>query len=319
MVNGSIGSSIGLPKVSVVIPVYNAEDTVVDCIDSVLGQDFPDLEIIVVDDGSNDGSGVLCDNCARRDSRVKVIHQKNKGRSAARGVGTIMSQAKWIGYVDSDDTLPKDAISRLYAKAIDDVDVVLGNGYKFSKGRRCPKISIEEFRHMVVRAEGPIGVPWGCLFRRSVLTSWVWDIPREINMGEDYVFWLRVIFQTRKPVNVIYEKVYDKGADTTCANFKWNAGYALAIHELRKGAIPEHLWATYMSDTISDRLVNLLDVACCQPCRLWRHSRFYMELKEDIGKYGYDVPLKTKIYLSLPSLWMRRMYSKLSDLKNKWI
>ena len=106
MVNGSIGSSIGLPKVSVVIPVYNAEDTVVDCIDSVLGQDFPDLEIIVVDDGSNDGSGVLCDNCARRDSRVKVIHQKNKGRSAARGVGTIMSQAKWIGYVDSDDTLP---------------------------------------------------------------------------------------------------------------------------------------------------------------------------------------------------------------------
>ena len=80
MVNGSIGSSIGLPKVSVVIPVYNAEDTVVDCIDSVLGQDFPDLEIVVVDDGSNDGSGILCDNCARRDSRVKVIHQKNKGR-----------------------------------------------------------------------------------------------------------------------------------------------------------------------------------------------------------------------------------------------
>ena len=85
-------------------------------------------------------------------SRLSI--KKNKGRSAARGVGTIMSQAKWIGYVDSDDTLPKDAISRLYAKAIDDVDVVLGNGYKFSKGRRCPKISIEEFRHMVVRAEG---------------------------------------------------------------------------------------------------------------------------------------------------------------------
>lgn len=79
MVNGSIGSSIGLPKVSVVIPVYNAEDTVVDCIDSVLGQDFPDLEIIVVDDGSNDGSGVLCDNCARRIVVSRLSIKKIRG------------------------------------------------------------------------------------------------------------------------------------------------------------------------------------------------------------------------------------------------
>ena len=91
------------PLVSIIVPVYNTEKYLNRCIDSILAQTFMDFELILVDDGSTDGSGAICDEYAQKDPRVVVIHQKNKGQAAARNRALDIAQGEYIGFVDSDD------------------------------------------------------------------------------------------------------------------------------------------------------------------------------------------------------------------------
>ena len=99
--------------VSIVVPVYNVEKYLVRCINSLINQDFKNIEIILVDDGSSDSSGILCDNYAKKDNRIKVIHQKNGGMSAARNTGIDIATGDYIMFVDSDDEVASDIVSKL--------------------------------------------------------------------------------------------------------------------------------------------------------------------------------------------------------------
>ena len=92
-----------MPKISIIIPVYNVEKYLERCVNSVLAQTFADFECILIDDGSLDNCHVICDEFARKDERIKVIHQENRGVSAARNAGLDIAQGEWIGFVDSDD------------------------------------------------------------------------------------------------------------------------------------------------------------------------------------------------------------------------
>lgn len=100
--------------ISVIIPVYNAEKYLPTCLESVLNQTYSDLELILVNDGSKDGSGAVCDAFAARDSRVKVIHQENGGVSAARNAGLDRAAGAYISFIDSDDYVKPDFMERLY-------------------------------------------------------------------------------------------------------------------------------------------------------------------------------------------------------------
>lgn len=103
-----------LPLVSVIIPVYNVAKILERCVESVRAQVYPNLEIILVDDGSTDMSGAFCDVFAKKDPRVKVIHQANQGLSAARNAGLKIATGKWITFVDSDDTIRPEMIDILH-------------------------------------------------------------------------------------------------------------------------------------------------------------------------------------------------------------
>ncbi|NLG24502.1 MAG: glycosyltransferase, partial [Clostridiales bacterium] len=89
--------------ISVIVPVYNAMPWLEECLNSILSQSFSDFELILIDDGSTDGSAHLCDACAARDERVRVVHQKNSGVAAARNRGLDESGGQWIAFVDADD------------------------------------------------------------------------------------------------------------------------------------------------------------------------------------------------------------------------
>ena len=93
-------------KISVIVPVYNVEKYLPRCIDSILNQTFTDFELILVDDGSTDNSGQICDTYAEKDSRVKVVHKKNGGVSKARNVGLDNVLGKYITFCDSDNSIP---------------------------------------------------------------------------------------------------------------------------------------------------------------------------------------------------------------------
>jgi glycosyltransferase involved in cell wall biosynthesis len=101
--------------ISIIVPVYNVEKYLSECIESILLQTFEDFELILIDDGSKDRSGDICDKYAVTDSRVKVIHQENRGLSGARNVGLAASRGEYIVFIDSDDTLTSDYLEKRYA------------------------------------------------------------------------------------------------------------------------------------------------------------------------------------------------------------
>lgn len=103
-----------LPLISVIVPVYNVESYIYRCIDSILNQTYVNLEIILVDDGSPDNCGHICDEYAQKDNRIIVIHQSNGGLSAARNAGLNKCTGKYIGFVDSDDCIHPEMYERLY-------------------------------------------------------------------------------------------------------------------------------------------------------------------------------------------------------------
>ena len=100
-------------KVSIVIPVYNVEKYLEECVDSVINQSYPNLEIILVDDGATDSSGRMCDEYATVDPRIRVIHRQNGGLSAARNTGLDVATGEYIYFLDSDDYIEKDTVSSL--------------------------------------------------------------------------------------------------------------------------------------------------------------------------------------------------------------
>lgn len=106
-----------MPKLSIVVPVYNTEKYLNQCIDSILGQSFTDFEVIIVDDGSTDRSGVICDEYAEIDHRVVVIHTENRGVVSARRTGVNCAQGKYTTFVDSDDWLDLDYYRCIFEKA----------------------------------------------------------------------------------------------------------------------------------------------------------------------------------------------------------
>lgn len=103
--------------ISIIVPVYNVEPYLRKCLDSILGQTYRDLEILIIDDGSTDGSGEICDEYAGKDDRIKVFHTENKGLSAARNLGLDNATGDWIGFVDSDDWIEPDMYEVLLRKA----------------------------------------------------------------------------------------------------------------------------------------------------------------------------------------------------------
>ena len=101
-----------MPKATVIVPVYNVEDYLEKCVNSILAQTLKDFELLLVDDGSTDGSGALCDQLAQRDPRIRVIHQENQGLGGARNTGIAQAQGEWLLLVDSDDWIEPTTLER---------------------------------------------------------------------------------------------------------------------------------------------------------------------------------------------------------------
>ena len=118
------------PKISVIVPVYKAEHYLARCVDTLLAQTFDDFEVILVDDGSPDNSGAICDEYALKDKRVRVIHQPNAGVSMARQKGLDNARGEYVIHADPDDWVEPDMLKELYAKAKEeDADMVICDFY----------------------------------------------------------------------------------------------------------------------------------------------------------------------------------------------
>lgn len=143
------------PLISIIVPVYNVQEYLPRCVESLQNQTYPQIEILLVDDGSTDKSSVLCDRLAKKDQRIRVFHKKNGGSSSARNLGIAEARGEYLGFVDSDDYVEPDMYQRLY-DAIEEYDVSAaqtGRDEIDPKGNRLPDICIPPKEAVCINAE----------------------------------------------------------------------------------------------------------------------------------------------------------------------
>lgn len=161
--------------ISVIVPVYNVEPYLKKCLDSIVNQTYEDLEILVIDDGSTDKSGQICDEYAEWDERVRVFHTDNKGLSAARNLGLKEAKGEWIEFVDSDDWVDRDYCKLpLELANIHNADLII---FRFRKIRGInrrwrikPGKKTTEDALRLIHEEASV-VVWNKLFRRSLFNG----------------------------------------------------------------------------------------------------------------------------------------------------
>lgn len=200
--------------VSIIVPVYNVEKYLRRCVESIIDQTYYNLEIILVDDGSTDKSGVFCDKYARKDSRVIVHHQENQGVSVARNKGIELATGDWIMFVDGDDWLAKDTFEKITHRIDESVDVCLFTyakvysqrkdiiGYKGKKN----KLSKEDFiifqkwifNQYLFKEDYAISSPWCKVYRKEFIKKYNIQFDKEIKIGEDKLFNLKVFEYAEK-------------------------------------------------------------------------------------------------------------------------
>ena len=185
--------------ISVIVPVYNSEKFLDKCIESILNQTFADFEIILVDDGSTDTSGKICDEWAQKDHRIKVIHQQNSGVSVARNNGIATAKGEYIAFVDSDDTVFENYLGLLiknihgYDLAIGttQMDIVKENKSVFLKVSD-KSYTLPQFKKNMRRTfcGQYINSPVNKLFKSQIIKSNNLFFDVSMNLGEDCVFCL---------------------------------------------------------------------------------------------------------------------------------
>lgn len=192
------------PTVSIIVPVYNAERTVRRCIESILSQEYSDFELLLVNDGSTDHSGAICEEYAARDSRVQVFHKENTGVSATRNLALDRAAGTYLQFLDSDDWITPDATKSL-VRAMENgpCDMVVSDFYRVVGDRLSQKGHIDEdglltreeyAAHMMENpADFYYGVLWNKLYRRSIVEAHHLRMNTEITWCEDFMFNLEYI------------------------------------------------------------------------------------------------------------------------------
>ncbi|MBR0342872.1 MAG: glycosyltransferase [Oscillospiraceae bacterium] len=231
--------------ISIIIPVYNVEDYLDDCIESVVNQTYKSLEILLIDDGSTDNSGKICDEWAGRDKRIVVIHKENGGVAEARNVALDLMKGDYVGFVDADDWCEPTMYETLITTAIDEsADIVMcryytchGNSHPEEKKKKAfidyDTCAPEEAILHILGSDGYFTSVWNKLFVREsiVIGDNIVKMHPELYFGEDEV-WLYEVIKNSKRIAFVPMQLYN-----------WRA---------RKGSITQ-------SETITNKQLCLIE------------------------------------------------------------
>ena len=201
-------------KISVIVPVYNVEQYLERCVDSIINQTYTNLEIILVNDGSTDNSGKLCDELAKKDERIRVIHKENGGLSDARNRGIDESESDLVGFIDSDDYIDSDMYEVLL-KNLNDTDADLSMCALYDVYNNTPeaqvtnketwKLSSEQAIKMVMEAKILSVTAVNKLYRKSLFTDLKFEVGK---IAEDAFIMIKLLDKCEKIVATNEKKYY---------------------------------------------------------------------------------------------------------------
>lgn len=220
------------PKISVIVPIYNAESTLYRCIDSILAQTFTDFELLLVNDGSVDNSGAICDEYEVKDSRIFVLHKENGGVSSARNLGLSHVSGEWVTFIDSDDWVAPCYLKNLMSHISDTIDLVFSYCTII---KETGEVIVENFPPKIIPSKcietafienelhGRTS-PWSKLYRMEIVKIDNLRFCERMNIGEDLVFLYSFILKCR---NIAFTKDVDY-----FYNFEVSGSLTKRIHSL---------------------------------------------------------------------------------------
>ena len=318
-------------EISVIVPVYRVEKYLSDCIESILNQTFADFELILVDDGSPDRCGEICDEAAKHDTRVHVIHQKNAGLSAARNAGIEIARGSWLSFVDADDFVALNFLEALHKAATRaQADCAVCSFYLTdSTGARIEasypvevENSVRTGLSMLETLQEQLNVPyivaWNKLYRRELFETLRYPVGRQ---NED-VFVFAELFDTAKTVACIADKLYFyrqhansiMGSPVTLRNLDEMWGYESCFDYFAAHGLERLL--PYAQKRMFGKLTGVYYRLPKKERRsaemksakkaLWHCTK---ELYQNWGFFGggYDAWLKIVVFYSIPSLYEIRI------------
>jgi len=306
--------------ISIVVPVYKVEEYLDRCVRSLIEQTYPNLEIILVDDGSPDGCPAMCDAYAKEDSRVRVIHKTNGGLSDARNVGMDAATGDYVMFVDSDDYIASDACERIASFMKEKPDILIGDGTPIGGGAHLTHggftavCSGRDYLKKAVRINAMPMAVWLYVFRRDFLNGRSLRFKVGIT-HEDEEFTPRAFLEA--------ESVVETGI--CFYNYVIRDGSITMKRDLRKNA--EDLYETCLSlekryHELEDKelMKTLLDSLVIKYLTLFQRGRLFQYGKEYIHKsfvkrnaYSKKTRLKAMLYTLSPSL-----YWHMNDLTKKF-
>ena len=237
-----------MSMISIIVPVYKVEQYLPRCIESILAQTYEEFELLLIDDGSPDNCGRICDEYAEIDSRIQVIHQKNQGVSAARNVGVELAKGEWVCFIDSDDYIESNYTS-LVLMADDNTDVLF-YGCKFINGEDVVEFKSSEER--IIKGEvnilaaihnmtsvkpgwGRFGYPWIKFYKKNILDEYNIRFIENMRREEDTIFsleYMQHVKQIQLLPNCVYNYIVSSSGLTGLKNS--HDEYVLLAHELEK-------------------------------------------------------------------------------------
>lgn len=312
------------PFVSFIVPVYQVEDYLGDCIESILVQSYSDWEMILVDDGSRDKSGDICERYAEIDHRIKVVHQTNKGVSVARNVALEIATGKWIWFIDSDDYIVPNALSVLvpaiqsikcdtiffglqhcYNGVIEDRDLLVDSIYDRSK---------QEFLQTVHCYTNPT-----MLFSRSIIEKYKLRFTPGLRMAEDLEFQYKYLIHSNRLLQIpeyLYVYQHRDGSATTnsqsainnvkdCFQVAKNLQNYIAVK-----AIDEEIWlSTRIRQLLKSAIQSSVDLPLKNQKKVRNELRQILCLFRDVKYHSIsDLTLCVASYSMLLYHWLFRIY-----------
>lgn len=192
---------------SVIVPIYNSESYINECIQSVVDSDFKNWELLLIDDGSIDQSGIICDEWSKRDSRIKVFHKVNGGVSSARNLGIEKAKGNWLTFVDSDDFISRDFMNRILEETartdtdlvFNDFNIIYSDKKEFFRTYSWTADKEESFRNYLIHSWPRVA--WGAV-RKDLITKNGIRYPENLTVFEDFHFMCKCILFSHKIIKI---------------------------------------------------------------------------------------------------------------------
>lgn len=280
------------PIISIIVPVFKAEKYLSKCIDSILAQTFKNFELILIDDGSPDSSGRICDDYALRDDRIYVIHQVNSGASAARNVGLKVAKGEWIGFVDSDDWIePETYEVALNAALMNNAELVQWGIFIDVEG---VVVKTKEYRKGIFypKTDATCLEPSMChkLVSRKLICDRQIRFPEKLTLSEDrYFAFLCYLYSVKNYAleNNFYH--YRMNSDSSTHNMtEKNLQDEISVIKLLENAVSKSGKKSEWEDIIIEQKIvtknHCLLLLKKPDCKLWRET--FKEINKQILKYG---------------------------------